>query len=741
MEAQISIEELTRDLQPRKFGISGQLWTALLCVVILNGLVSYYFQLRDGLCITGMSNSVSWGIYISNFVFFVAISLVGSLISAILKLSNAKWSIPLTRIAEIIAVANIAFAGLIIIVDMGRPDRIFNLFTHGRIQSPIVWDVLVVTTYLAISTLLLYIPLLPDLAILRENMKGLPKWQHRLYSILSLGWKGSEEQYDILHKSVRTLAIIIIPVALGIHTVTSWLFASTLRGGWNSTNFGPYFVAGAFVVGAASVISLMFVARRHYQLEKYITDDLFDKMGKLLVMLSLIYTYFTINEYLTPAFKMMGGERGLIEDLFVGNFAPMFWGVQIFGVLIPVVVMLFKKGRKPWPLFIVANMTIVGAWFKRYLIVIPTLFHPYLPAVERNGVPKAIQYIPTWNEWSITLASLAGSLLIITILFRYLPFISMWEIAEEEGIDHAHINPTKIKSRTEKLIKVVLLLFPLTIVGNTLLAADKASPKLRLTYIKHMGGAYEIKAKAFVKKGKEITPCAGATIGFYTDADYANVFGKQTADEEGQTTLLMDDKDANRFKDSAGHYKFYSRVEEDSKYESQEADVSALSAVIDVKLEKENDSTKTVKASVTCFDESNGKMIPGVKIPLKFLVKRAIGYLPFGEEINYTNDSGQVVVNFPNDIKGDKDGNLVIVVKLEEDDNYGTVQNEQIIAWGQRTMAEDNPIAARSLIGSRNNAPWFMVIVINAILIGIWGYLCYIVYGLFKIKKLSNIKS
>ena len=447
MESLKTIEQLTEDLKPRPFGKVGQVWTTVLCLLILNGVVSYIFQLMNGLSVTGMSNYVSWGIYISNFVFFVAISLVGSLISAILKLSNAKWSIPLTRIAEIIAVANIMFAGLIIIVDMGRPDRIGNLLLHGRIQSPIVWDVLVVTTYLAISILLLYIPLLPDLALLRDRVTGLPKWQQKLYKILSLGWIGSEQQYKILHKSVSMLAVIIVPVALGIHTVTSWLFASTLRGGWNSTNFGPYFVAGAFVVGAAAVISLMYVARRRYNLENYLNDDIFDKMGKLLVMLSLVYTYFTINEYLTPAFKMMGGEKALITDLFVGRFAPMFWEVQIFGVLIPVIVMLFKKGRKPLPLFIVANMTIIGAWFKRYLIVIPTLFHPYLPAIEQNGVPKVISYFPTWHEWSITMASLAGSLLIITILFRYLPFISMWEIAEEQGLDHEHMNPEATKTK------------------------------------------------------------------------------------------------------------------------------------------------------------------------------------------------------------------------------------------------------------------------------------------------------
>jgi molybdopterin-containing oxidoreductase family membrane subunit len=233
---------------------------------------------------------------------------------------------------------------------------------------------------------------------------------------------------------------LIIPVALGIHTVTSWLFASTLRGGWNSTNLGPYFVAGAFMAGAAGVIILMYVARRYYKLEGYLTDDIFNKMGKLLVLLSLVYLYFNINEYLTPAFKMMVGERKVLEDLFIGDFAPMFWSVQIFGMVIPIILMLTKWGRTPFPLFIISLIVLVGGWFKRYLIVVPTLFHPYLPPSQRNGLPESVHYNPTWDEWSITIASLAGAMLIITILFRFLPFIGINEMAEEKGISHEDFN-------------------------------------------------------------------------------------------------------------------------------------------------------------------------------------------------------------------------------------------------------------------------------------------------------------
>ena len=160
------VDQITRDLLPQKFGRRGMIWTGILLCMCLVGVAGYYRQLKYGLVVTNMRDYVSWGIYISNFVFFVAISLVGSLITAVFRLANVKWATPLTRIAEIIAVSAIVFASLIIIVDMGRPERLLNLFVHGRLQSPIMWDVLVIGTYFFISLLLLYFPLLPDLKIL-----------------------------------------------------------------------------------------------------------------------------------------------------------------------------------------------------------------------------------------------------------------------------------------------------------------------------------------------------------------------------------------------------------------------------------------------------------------------------------------------------------------------------------------------------------------------------------------------
>ena len=239
----IDVEQIRKDLYPRKFGLYGKIWVGVLSVIFILGLIAYIDQLRNGLSITDLSDYATWGIYISNFVFFVAISLVGSLMSAILKLTKVSWRTPLTRISEMIAVAAIIFAGLVIIVDMGRPDRIHHIIMYARLQSPITWDVIVISTYLAISIIFLFMPLLPDLAIMRDHFKNIPKWQQKIYGRLAIGWKNTEAQRRILFKSETMLAIMIIPVAFAIHTVTSWLFATTVRPGWDSSNFGPYFVS------------------------------------------------------------------------------------------------------------------------------------------------------------------------------------------------------------------------------------------------------------------------------------------------------------------------------------------------------------------------------------------------------------------------------------------------------------------------------------------------------------------
>lgn len=422
-------EQIIQDLLPRKLKNSGKVLVGILSVICLVGIYAYYRQLRYGLVVTHMRDYVSWGIYISNFVFFVAISLVGSLITAVFRLAGVKWGSPLTRIAEMIAVAAIIFASIIIIVDMGSPERFYNLFLYGRIQSPIIWDVIVITTYFFISILLLYYPLLPDIQILLRFKERSGPRLHKFYGFLGSFWKGTHKQYLLNKTAINVLCITIIPVAFTIHTVTSWLFATTYRPGWDSTNFGAYFIAGAFLVGAGAVIVAMYIFRTWYGLEKYITIAHFDKMGRVLVLLCLLYLYFNVNEFLTPFFKMKESEAGYLNDMFSGSFAPVFWFAIFTGIILPIIILLFKKGRRPLPMFIVGIMVVVGAWFKRYLIVTPTLLHPFMPM---HDVPASYHhYFPSWEEWAITMGSLAGAILIIVLLCRIFPIIPIQETINE----------------------------------------------------------------------------------------------------------------------------------------------------------------------------------------------------------------------------------------------------------------------------------------------------------------------
>jgi molybdopterin-containing oxidoreductase family membrane subunit len=411
------------------------LWVGALAAVVLWGAMAYLLQYRRGLIVTGMRDEISWGLYITNFVFFIGISHAGTLISAILRVTQTEWRRPITRMAEAITVFALCVGAPMVIIDLGRPERLLNLFRFGRIQSPILWDVLSVTTYLTGCILYFYIPMIPDLAILAEQPK-MPGWRRRIYRALSLGWTGSNAQQELLERAISIMAIIIIPLAVSVHTVVSWIFSMTLRPGWNSSIFGPYFVVGAIFSGSAAVILSMYVLRRVFHLEEYVEPVHFRNLGILLLAFSLLYLYFNINEYLTLAYKYERVERALLDRLFWGDAAPAFWTVQALGVFIPMLLLIVVLGWRRYHGFTIPGVALAsllvigGAWAKRYIIIIPTLSSPFLP--PQGAPPEWTHYHPTWVEWSITAAAFAFFLLIYTLLSKLFPIISIWETRVSE---------------------------------------------------------------------------------------------------------------------------------------------------------------------------------------------------------------------------------------------------------------------------------------------------------------------
>jgi Ni/Fe-hydrogenase subunit HybB-like protein len=432
-ENKATLDKITEDLTFHIRITRGfKIWMGFLILGLGVCLYAYTLQLRFGLGVAGIRDYVSWGLYIANFVFFVATSLIGMLISGVLGLIGIKWITPIARIAEIIAVAFAALAGLVIVMDMGRPDRLAYVFLYGRFQSPILWDVTVVTTYFVLSALLLFVTMISDIAWVHKNVDHLPGWVRKSYKMLSLNWTDTPEKNAIIRRSARILLLLIIPCALAIHTVTSWLFAMTSRAGWDSTLFGPYFVTGAFVSGTSAVLIAMYFFQKNYKLHNYITDGHFDKMGKLLVLLMLVYFYFNINEFFVPGYKLKTAEAITLYDLFSGRFAFLFWAVQIGGLVLPIILLLFRKMRAPLPSLIIALAVFIGAWFKRYIIVVPTQEHPYLPI---QYVPYNFKiYTPTLTEVAITLASIFMVLIIITVLSKFFPVIPIRETALERGL-------------------------------------------------------------------------------------------------------------------------------------------------------------------------------------------------------------------------------------------------------------------------------------------------------------------
>ncbi len=401
-------------------------WIAVVALLSVVGLGAYAYvrQFTSGLGVTGMNRPVYWGVYMANFVFFIGISHAGTLISAILRVVGAEWRRPITRCAEVITVFALIFGALSVIIDLGRPDRLLFVLQHGRIQSPILWDVCCISTYMTGSLIYLYLPLIPDVALLRDRGVGW-KW---FYRMLALGYRGTPKQKKLLEFWISVMAIVIIPIAVSVHTVVSYIFATTLQPTWHSTIFGPYFVVGAIFSGLAALMIAMAIIRRAYHLEGILKDIHFNNLGLLLLLMTWLMTYFTFGIYLV---EITGNEPSIMSVIMQKvshDYSILFWGMILGGFILPGVILAFPKGRTVTGC-VVSSILIVGAmWLERYLIVVPALRRPRLPWVE--GI-----YAPTWVEWSVTAGCVAAFALLYVLFTKVFPIVSVWEV--EEGAETA----------------------------------------------------------------------------------------------------------------------------------------------------------------------------------------------------------------------------------------------------------------------------------------------------------------
>jgi Ni/Fe-hydrogenase subunit HybB-like protein len=439
-----------------------------LFIVAIWGWIAYAHQVRVGLAATAMNDYFSWGIYIINFVFFIGISMAGTLISAMLRLTGAPWRGPITRMAEAITLFSLLIAGPMIIIDMGRPDRFLMILLHGRFQSPILWDVLSLTTYMSGSLLYLYLPMVPDMAILRDYPGHFPTWRRKLYTTLALGWNGTEAQHRLLERAIRVMAIVILPVAISIHTVTAWLFGMTLRPGWHTTIIGPDFVVGALYSGVAAVITVIALFRRFFRLERYLTPVHFAKLANLLLVFGLIYAYFVVNEHVGSIYTNEGPEQRLDRSMFGGAYTYQFWGMVLIGLVLPLIMLSLPRLRTIAGMVAASILVNIGMWLKRYVIVVPTLASPFMPVV--GGKPPS--YVPTWVEWSITVGAFAGLSLMFVLFARLFPIISIWEMKEGERPASAPATPSTPRAMPASLLAGLLIAAGVGLFGREAWAAN-----------------------------------------------------------------------------------------------------------------------------------------------------------------------------------------------------------------------------------------------------------------------------
>ena len=400
-----------------------------LLAVLALAAAAFAHQVGSGLGVAGYQPPILWGVYITNFVFWIGITHSGTLISAVLFLFRARWRTGVARASEAMTVFAIMTGALFPIIHLGRPWLFYWLMPYPNarelwvnFRSPIIWDLFAIMTYLTVSVVFLYVGLLPDIATARDRVRD---WRRHAYRALALGWSGSDREWHHYRSLYGLLAALAVPLAVSVHSVVSWDFATTLLPGWHSTIFGPYFVAGAIFSGVAMMITLLAPMRTLLGLERYMRIQHFDNLGKLLLTLSLVMTYAYGMEFFVAWYSGNPFEQGAYWMRLTGPYAPLTWTMLICNSAVPLV-LVARRVRTSLPaLFAVAVLVNVGMWLERYVIVVSSLAREFDPA-NWTGL-----YAPTWVEWAITAGSFALFALLFLGFVKLFPPVAMHEIKEQ----------------------------------------------------------------------------------------------------------------------------------------------------------------------------------------------------------------------------------------------------------------------------------------------------------------------
>jgi len=381
-----------------------------------------------GIGLTGLTSPVGWGVFITTFVFWVGIAHSGTLISAVLYLFRARWRQSIYRAAEAMTVFAVLTAGLFPIIHLGRPWVFYYLLPlpnqrqlWPNFRGPLLWDVFAIGTYLTVSATFFLVGMIPDVAAARDATTV--KWRKQLYTLLSFGWRGTNDEWRHFTRAYLYLAAFATPLVLSVHSVVSWDFAVSIVPGWHTTIFAPYFVAGAIFSGLAMVVTIVIPIRKIFRLEAYFTPRHFDAMSKLILVTGMIVFFAYGSEYFIAWYSVETPERAAFWNRAFGDYWWATWIMLTCNGIIPMMLWSKKVRTNIAALFTITIFINIGMWFERYVIIITSLAREYEPWQWRS-------YMPSWVEMTILAGSFAWFLMWFLLFLRILPAVSVAELKE-----------------------------------------------------------------------------------------------------------------------------------------------------------------------------------------------------------------------------------------------------------------------------------------------------------------------
>ncbi|WP_298542778.1 NrfD/PsrC family molybdoenzyme membrane anchor subunit [uncultured Aquimarina sp.] len=453
--------DVTVDVAAPVEGKANKSWWIVFSIALIAflwGIGCIIYTVSTGIGTWGLNKTVGWAWDITNFVWWVGIGHAGTLISAVLLLFRQKWRMAINRSAEAMTIFSVIQAGLFPIIHMGRPwlaywvlpipNQFGSLWVN--FNSPLLWDVFAISTYLSVSLVFWWTGLLPDFAMIRD--RAITPFNKKIYSILSFGWSGRAKDWQRFEEVSLVLAGLATPLVLSVHTIVSFDFATSVIPGWHTTIFPPYFVAGAIFSGFAMVNTLLIIMRKVSNLENYITIQHIELMNIVIMITGSIVGVAYITELFVAWYSGVEYEQYAFLNRATGPYWWAYWAMMSCNVFSPQFMWFPKLRRSIMFSFIISIVVNIGMWFERFVIIVTSLHRDYLPS-------SWTMFSPTFVDIGIFIGTIGFFFVLFLLYARTFPVIAQAEVKtilkssgekykklREAGIDHRDELP-KVKTQ------------------------------------------------------------------------------------------------------------------------------------------------------------------------------------------------------------------------------------------------------------------------------------------------------